>query len=115
MKKLFAIFVTIFLIISCEKDDNTCGCDDPMEDLAWLSELKSSFTNCSCQMAIFKATYNKQTVFYSIMNDPLCNSFGLIVISDCNGNSIKVYESPLGETFSNEVTDRKELYTCKTK
>lgn len=115
MKKLILIFVVIVLTMSCEKNDNTCDCKDPLEDLAWLNELKSSFTNCTCQMSIFQATYNNQTVFYAIMNDPLCNSNGSTVLSDCNGNSIKVYESPLGDTFSNEVTDRKELYTCKTK
>ena len=115
MKKLISVFAAIVLIMSCEKHDNTCGCDDPLEELAWLNELKASFTNCTCQMAIFQATYNKQTVFYAIMNDPVCNSYGLLVLFDCNGNSIKAYEPPLGDTFSNEVTDRKELYTCKTK
>ncbi len=113
MKKLILIFVVIVLTMSCENNDNTCDCNDPLEDLAWLNELKSSFTNCTCQMAIFQATYNNQTVFYAIMNDPLCNSNGSTVLLDCSGNSIKVYESPLGDTFSNEVTDRKELYTCK--
>lgn len=115
MKKLIPIFAAIALVMSCEKHDNTCGCDDPLVELAWLNELKSSFTNCSCQIAIFQAIYNKQTVFYPIMNDPFCNSYGPIVLFDCNGNSLKVYEPPLGDTFSNEVTDRKELYTCKTK
>jgi hypothetical protein len=115
MKKLVLIFAAIVLIMSCEKHDNTCGCDDPLQDLAWLNELKSSITNCSCQVSIFQATYNKETVFYAIMNDPLCNSFGQIVLLDCEGNSLKVYELPLGDTFSNEVTDPKVLYTCKTK
>ena len=115
MKKLILIFAAIVLIMSCEKHDNTCDCDDPLEDLAFLSEIKSSFTNCTCQMAIFQATYNKQTVFYATMNDPVCDGYYPIVLLDCNGNSLKVYEPPLGDTFSSEVTDRKELYTCKTK
>jgi hypothetical protein len=115
MKKLILIFIAFILIMSCEKHDNTCDCDDPLEDLAWLNELKSSFTNCTCQMSIIQATYNKQTVFYSIMNDPECDGYDQIVLLDCNGNSIKVYEPPIGDTFNNEVTARKVLYTCKTK
>jgi hypothetical protein len=66
-------------------------------------------------MAIIQAIYNKQTVFYATMNDPLCDGYFPIVLQDCNGSSVKVYEPPLGETFYKEVTDRKELYSCKTK
>jgi hypothetical protein len=115
MKNLILIFATIVLIMSCEKHDNTCKCDNPLDDLAWLKELKSSFTNCTCRMAIIQATYNEQTVFYSTMNDPLCDGFYPINLLDCNGNSIKVYEPTLGENFGNEVTDLKELYYCKIK
>ena len=115
MKKLVLVFVAIVLITSCEKYDNTCNCGNPLEDLAWLKEIKSSFTNCTCRMAIIQATYNKQTVFYTTMNDPLCDGYFPIVLKDCNGTSVKVYEPPLGETFGKEVTDQKELYSCKTK
>jgi hypothetical protein len=114
MKKSVLIFTALVLILSCEKFDNTCNCNNPMEDLEWLKDLKSSFTNCTCRMAIIQAKYNKQTVFYATMNDPLCNGYYPIVLHDCNGAFIKVYEPPLGETFSSEVTDRKELYFCKT-
>jgi hypothetical protein len=85
-----------------------------MEDLPFLNDLKSSFTNCSCRMAIFQATYNKQTVFYSIMNDPICNGYMEVVLLNCDGEPVKTYQPPLLDTFSNEVTDRIELYHCKT-
>lgn len=113
MKKTF-LFIALILVMSCEKEDNTCNCDNPLEDLEWLKELKSSFTNCTCRMAIFQATYNKQTVFYSVMNDPLCDGYYPVAIRDCNGDVLKVYEPSLGETFSNEVTDREEIFFCKT-
>jgi hypothetical protein len=114
MKKLIMVFVTIVLIMSCEKRDITCKCDNPSDDLAWLKELKSSFTNCSCRMAIIQATYNKQTVFYTIMNDPLCDGYFPIELRECSGTVIKTYEPPLGEIFSKEVTNRKEIYSCQS-
>lgn len=100
--------------MSCEKQDNTCNCNDPLEDLAWLKELKSSYTNCACNVALVQARYNKQTVFYATMNDPVCDGYFPIVLLDCDGNTVKVYEPPLGDTFSNEVTHPKVLYNCKT-
>jgi len=114
MKRLILIFVTFVLIMSCEKNDKTCNCNNPLEDLVWLKELKLSYTNCTCKTSIIQASYNGKTVFYPIMNDPLCNSYQEIHLYDCTGTSIKVYLPPLDETFSNEVTDRKELYSCKT-
>jgi hypothetical protein len=108
------ILVPLVLILSCEKRDITCNCDNQPEDLAWFKELKSSFTNCSCRMSIIQATYKKQTVFYATMNDPLCDGYFPIVLLDCNGAGIKTYEPPLGEIFNREVTNRKEIYSCKT-
>ena len=111
------ICAALVLMMSCEKSDNTCNCNDPLEDLAWLKELKSSefFSICTCRMHITQATYNKQTVFYAGMNDPACDGYGAIVLLNCNGDSIKRYEPPILETFTNEVTDRKEIYVCDTK
>jgi hypothetical protein len=114
MKRLIQVFSIIVQIMSCEKFENTCKCDNPLEDLSWLKDLKSSFTNCNCRMSIIQATYNTQTVFYPIMNDPVCDGYFPVSLIDCNGNHIKTYEPPLGETFGKEVTNRKEIYTCKT-
>jgi hypothetical protein len=114
MKKLSFILVFLVLLLSCEKKDKTCNCDNPTEELPWLKELKASFTNCSCQISIIQATYQKQTVYYHIMNDPLCNSYQVIVLYDCTGTSIKTY-TLTDQTFGDEVTERKTIYTCKTK
>ena len=114
MKKIFLIFVTFILILSCEKNDKVCNCNNPLEDLPWLKELKASFTNCTCQISIIQATYSKQTVFYPIMNDPLCNSYQQINLFDCSGNTLKTYTTT-DQAFGSEVTNQKVIYTCKTK
>ena len=114
MKKLSFVLILLVLLLSCEKKDTTCNCDNPLEELSWLKELKGSITNCSCQVSIIQATYQKQTVFYPIMNDPLCNSYQVIALYDCTGSTIKSY-SLTDQTFGDEVTERKTIYTCKNK
>lgn len=64
-------------------------------------------------MSIFQATYNKQTVFYYIMNDPLCNGYQQINLFDCSGNALKTYNLT-DQAFDNEVTNKKVIYICKT-
>jgi hypothetical protein len=116
MKKSCLILVIFILILSCEKVDKVnrvCNYNDPLEDLPWLKELKDSFTNCTCQISIIQATYSKQTVFYFIMNDPLCDGYQQIIINDCSGTTLKTYTT-INQTFENEVTNQKTLYTCKT-
>jgi hypothetical protein len=114
MKMSCLIFVILILIFSCEKRDIICNCNNPIDDLSWLKEIKASFTNCTCQMSIFQASYNKQTVFYYVMNDPRCNGIQQqISILDCTGAILKTY-SQNDQIFGTEVTDRKVIYTCKT-
>jgi hypothetical protein len=114
MKKLSFLLVLMVLLLNCEKNDNTCNCNDPINDLAWLKDVKNSFTNCTCEMSVIQATFNKQTVFYTAMTDPLCDGVGVYIIFDCKGDSIKSYTSGV-QTFYDEVTNRKILYRCKTK
>jgi hypothetical protein len=114
MKKATLIFVVLFLILSCEKNDKACNCGNSLEDLTWLKELKASITNCTCQVTIFEATYNKQTVFYSQMNDPLCDGIQQISLLDCSGAILKTYSNN-DQAFGTEVTDKQAIYTCKTK
>jgi hypothetical protein len=114
MKKFTLIITTTILMLSCEKHDKPCNCSNPLEELGWLRELQSSFTNCSCGRAIIQAKYNNETVFYATMNDPLCDGYYPVVLLNCNGETVRVYDPPLNETFANEVTDQKQLYYCKT-
>lgn len=114
VKTLSFILLFLVFLLSCEKKDNACDCNDPLTDLAWLKELKTSLTNCTCEMSIIQATYNKQTVFYQAMTDPLCDGIYPIVLHDCNGATVKSYES-VNQVPDNEITNIKALYRCKTK
>jgi hypothetical protein len=114
VKKAIFIFIAVWLAVSCEKNEKICNCDNPVEDLPWLKELKNSFTNCACQISIVQATWDKQPVFYSIMNDPLCNGSQEILLFDCSGALLKSF-SMTDDSFRTEVTNRKILYVCNTK
>jgi hypothetical protein len=112
MKTLIIIIGLLVLLLGCEKSVKTCNFIDPLKDLPWLQELKTSFTNCSCEMSIIQATYNKQTVFYSAMTDPICNGIYPIVLRDCTGDIVKSYES-INQVKDNDITNIKTLFMCK--
>jgi hypothetical protein len=115
MKKSCLVFMILLIMFSCNKSDKVCNCTNPFEDLPWLKELKTSFTNCTCQISIFQASYKNQTVFYSFSNDPLCNgSPQEIILYDCSGTNLKTYPT-INDDFGTEVTGRKVIFTCKTK
>jgi hypothetical protein len=113
MKHILVISVFLVLLFSCEKDLNTCDSENPLEEIAWLSDLKASITNCTCEVSIFQAKYNKGTVFYVAITDPVCNSIFNADLRDCSGNIVKNYPNA-DETFEREVTERKVIYRCKT-
>jgi hypothetical protein len=113
MEKKLLLLLVLALVMSCEKPDNTCNCDNPLEDLQWLKDLKSSFTDCTCQISIIQATYNKETVFYVALTDIHCYGNYAYVLKDCNGDTVKIYDPTSNGNFSDEVTDRRTIYTCK--
>jgi len=117
MKHLFTIFVFLFLIASCSKENDQnkqiCNLADPINELPWLKEIKNSLTNCSCQISILQATYNEQTVFYTAMNDPLCNSILTYTLYNCDGKVVEVITSDKIQNFHAKVTEIKNLYVCK--
>jgi hypothetical protein len=91
----------------------TCECNDPLTDLSWLRQVKNSLTNCFCETSIIQASYNKQTVFYLAMTDPLCDGIQTYVLLDCTGNTVKSYQSG-DQAMDGRVTNLKVLYRCKT-
>jgi len=112
MKNLVLI-LALLAFAGCEKSDKTCNCNNPTEDLPWLKELKASLTDCTCKVSIFEATYKDQTVFYTLMNDPLCDGIWPVVLLDCDGNQLKTYPSA-DQDFTREVTNQSIVYSCKT-
>ena len=118
MKKTFILFITIFFAASCGKDENTskstCDLTNPIEELSWLKEMKNTMTNCSCEMSIVQATYNNQTVFYTMMIDPLCDGVQTIILYDCEGKIEKTIANSEISSYKAEETNMKVLYRCKT-
>ncbi|MDD2307548.1 MAG: hypothetical protein PHP53_22785 [Prolixibacteraceae bacterium] len=118
MKKIFILLITIFVVASCGKDENTnksvCNLTDPIEELSWLKEMKNTMTNCSCEMSIVQANYNNQTVFYTMMTDPLCNGVQTIILYDCEGKIVKTIANSEISSYKAEETNMKVLYRCKT-
>jgi len=108
------MLVFLVLLLSCDKNDTICNCNDPLQELVWLQELKTSLTNCTCEISIIQATYDNQTVFYTAMTDPLCNSsIQTFILYDCTGNAIKSYQSG-DQAMDGKVTNLEVLYRCKT-
>jgi len=118
MKTLLITLCLIGLFGGCKKDqpvpDNACTATNPL-DVQWVKEITQSFTNCTCKHTLFQGTYRGQTVFFSLMNDPLCDGIFSATLHDCTGNVIRSYPSSLAEmeAFSKEVKIEKPLYVCK--
>lgn len=111
----YALIATFFLL-SCNKKENSpsdCKIENPLIELNWLNDLKNSLTNCTCQISIMQAEYNGTTVFYTIMNDPVCDAVQDIKLYDCNGNVVKEYRYNEFDVFAKEVTNQHSIYSCK--
>lgn len=113
MKQITIISLFLVLLMSCEKNLSPCDSENPLEEIAWLNDLKASITNCTCEVSIIQAKYNKGTVFYVAITDPVCNSIFNANLMDCSGNIVKNYPNA-DETFQREVTERRVIYRCKT-
>jgi hypothetical protein len=115
MKHIYFVVMLSLILISCEKDGDSipeCNIQDPIEELDWLKEMKNSLTNCTCQVSIVQGTYRRKTVYYLIMNDPLCNSVFGVTILDCHGDEVKKYGVGDEMAFNREVDLVDFLYTC---
>lgn len=117
MKHFLIILAFSALFAGCSKEKNQnkqiCNLADPINELAWLKEIKNSLTNCPWQTAIIQANYDGQTVFYTTSNDPLANSVQSYTLYNCDGKVIEVITSDKIENFHSKVTEVKNLYQCK--
>lgn len=117
MKYFFTILVLTFLFSGCSKENDQnkqiCQLSDPINELVWLKDLKSSLTNCSCEMSILQATYHNQTVFYTAMTDMLCDGIQSYTLYNVDGKVLEIIPVNKIQDFRAEVTDVKNLYSCK--
>ena len=127
MKKfiLFALFFSV-TIISCTNNDdeviadsklevqNACTAEKPL-DLEWMQDLITEL-NCgeyACKVAILKSEYEGETVFYTLVNDPRCNSVGVRHLYNCFGKRVKEFTDEESRAFSNNVErEVEEIFSC---
>jgi len=112
---IYIFFLFIFILAGCKKDEENevkCDVSNPLAELPWLVDIKNSMTNCTCDESILQGEYKDMTVFYVMMNDPLCNSVFHVVLWDCNGNFVKEYKPGENDLFFEEVELVDNIYTC---
>ena len=90
-----------------------CNPENPFE-MPWMQEWISELQHCVCTISIFQAEFNDETVFWQLMNDPLCQSvISNVPVVNCLGNEIMVLEDYQDWVDFNEgITDRKIIYVC---
>lgn len=114
MRTFFAFaFIAFLLGCDCETErtgPNACTSSDPINEIDWLIDMKNSIDNCSCEISILKGTYkNSPSVFFLLMNDPLCNDTGLVKLFNCRGELITILPSA---EFVEQVVIDETLYSC---
>ena len=114
--KILLIIVLLFLILSACKDEtvsSNCNSENPLK-MEWLANWVGELQQCPCTISIFQAEYKGQTVFWSLMNDPLCQSIiENITIYNCSGEEILIlnnYEEL--SAFNKQVTELRIIYVC---
>lgn len=104
------------LLCACEKQHKPEGCnaDNPLQ-MKWLADRVLELQNCVCMVSVFQAEYKGKTVFWQLMNDPLCQGvIANVSVFDCFGEEILVLENfDNWVDFTSEVNDMKIIYSCK--
>ena len=97
MKKNILILTTSLLLLSCDVFDKQTNTElilaNPMEDYAWLKGLKTTMTNCSCEISIIQGTDNRRTVFFIALTDELCDGIDMPTLNDSNGKAVRTFTS----------------------
>lgn len=90
--KIFVLFFSILFLTSCPNEDvlidKVCEVENPLEELAWLKDIKTNFLLSSVyqKRIIEEYNYKNQTVFL-IDNCSDCAD-NLVIAYDCNGNKV---------------------------
>lgn len=117
MKHLIFIFTAALLLSSCKSEQievkNACNSGNPMDEVIWLKNLKSSIDKSACDVSIVQGTYNNQTVFFTLITDPLCNSVNMPTLYNCEGDIVRTFNINDYKEFNNLVKTVKILYHSK--
>ncbi len=92
---------------------DACLSKDPVNEPGWLKTMKDSLVNCSCQVSILQGTYNNQTVFFTLMNDPRCDGVFGTSLYDCDGNMVRTFGKDDYQAYEADVKIDTTLYVCK--
>jgi hypothetical protein len=114
MKKTIILSLFLACLFSCEKNrfDNTCGVDDPVEELAWLRDqiayIEQMDTEASQYYYFRMAKYNGVTVFLPGNCNPAINMVSAVL--DCSGERIGIIGDGEDMIGWDELTDMQLLW-----
>jgi hypothetical protein len=113
---LLIICSVLILVFSCEKDKgiaNTCNVINPVTDLEWMVNdikfIEQLSPDESQFISITMATYNGESVFFSIYCDPTIEA--VFPVRNCSGERIGYW----GEIPQEELKDQQVIwrsYNC---
>ncbi|MCZ4695799.1 hypothetical protein DWB61_14015 [Ancylomarina euxinus] len=113
MKIITSVLILFLGFSSCDASKNVtskCEVQNPLEDVAWLKELKESLKDSDVGKTIYQASYKNETVFYVMITDPRVRlAFG-VTLWDCEGKVIREFKSGESEDYEKLVTNRIVLY-----
>ena len=108
---LLIICSVLMIFFSCEKNDladNTCDVKNPLKDLEWMRNDINFIEQLSPEesqfITISMATYNGETVFFSIYCDPAIDP--VFPIRNCSGKTIGYW----GEISPDDLKDQKVIW-----
>jgi hypothetical protein len=114
LTRIVLLFV-IIISFGCEDNNLSKQCsagETEVDEL--IDEIKASLNNCGCDISIIQGTYKGQTVFFTSITDPACNSIDTPTLYDCSGNVVRIFTA--SESDQKELTEKvsrdQVLYTC---
>lgn len=117
MKSWILSLLIILALAGCSDAPGENACTEFGTNVFWLTSLKNSIRNCTCQTSLVRGTYDDQTVFYITITDPACNFTGTPILYNCEGEKIKEFTASLAD--QQDLTDNLKfnriLYTCDRK
>lgn len=113
MRKPLYLFVVILLLsFSCSDDEQTCGVDDPLTDLAWLkAKIDEAEDNGWKNVTIYQGRYRFQTVF---VYDICCTTcLTRIPVYNCEGEELFTLYTEEKTLSDVKVLWQSENYVCQ--